>query len=93
MTTGARRIDGSMSCLAGIGAGIEDMIQAARDADLNVVIDGCAMDCAKKVFDLAGLTNTAQFRVTDLGIEKVKGAKATDEQIAVVLGRAREELN
>ena len=85
--------DGSMFCLAGIAAGIEEMIETAREADLNVVIDGCEMDCAKKVFDRAGLTNYTQFRVTDLGIRKIKGAKPTDQQIAVTIGRARRELN
>ncbi len=38
---------GAMFCLAGLGAGIEGMVQTARDADLNVVIDGCPMDRAK----------------------------------------------
>jgi len=60
---------GTMFCLAGIGAGIPAMVQTARDADLNVVIDGCPMDCAKKIFDKAGLANYVQIKVTDLGIE------------------------
>jgi len=49
--------EGVMFCLAGLGAGIQGMIQTARDADLNVVIDGCDMDCARKVFDNCGPTN------------------------------------
>jgi len=85
--------EGGMFCLAGIAAGIEDMVQAARDADLNIVMDGCSMDCAKKVFDNAGVTNYVQFRVTDLGFEKVKGLAATDAQIAAAVKRARLEIN
>ena len=81
--------EGTMFCLAGIGAGMEAMVQRARDADLNVVIDGCALDCAKSIFANAGLGNTVQFRVTDLGIEKVKGLRATDEQVETVIARAR----
>ena len=72
---------GTMFCLAGLGADIADMIQTARDADLNVVIDGCPMDCAKKIFDRAGVTSYTQIKVTDLGIEKVKGVRCTQEQI------------
>ena len=83
---------GGMFCLAGLGAGIEGMIQTARDADLNVVIDGCPMDCAKKIFDKVGVTNYAQIKVTDLGIEKVKGIKATDDQVARVVAKAKEVL-
>ena len=81
---------GTMFCLAGLGADIADMIQTARDADLNVVLDGCPMDCAKKIFDNAGVTNYVQVKVTDLGIEKVKGVRATDEQVAAAMEKARE---
>jgi uncharacterized metal-binding protein len=79
---------GAMFCLAGLGADIQGMVQTARDADLNMLIDGCAMDCAKKVFDRHGLTNYKQIKVTDLGIEKAKGAQCTDQQIALVIAEA-----
>ena len=68
------------------------MIQTAKDADLNLVIDGCPMECAKKTFDRCGVTNYKQFKVTDLGIEKVKGVRATDEQVAAAVAKAREVL-
>ena len=83
---------GSMFCLAGLGAGIQGMIQTAKDADLNLVIDGCPMDCAKKVFDKAGVTNYKIVKVTDLGIEKTKGVRATDEQVRKVKAKAEEIL-
>jgi len=50
------------------------------------------MDCAKKIFDRAGLTNYVQIKVTDLGIEKTKGVRATDEQVARLVAKAREVL-
>ena len=81
---------GTMFCLAGLGAGIPAMVQTARDADMNIVIDGCPMECAGKIFDKAGVTNYVQFKVTDLGIEKAKGVRATQEQIDRVIARARE---
>ena len=81
---------GTMFCLAGLGAGIQGMIQTAKDADMNVVIDGCPMECAKKIFDRAGVTNYVQLKVTDLGIEKAKGVRVTAEQIARVVAKARE---
>jgi uncharacterized metal-binding protein len=81
---------GTMFCLAGLGADIQGMIQTAKDADLNVVIDGCPMDCARKIFDRAGVTNYKQIKVTDLGIEKVKGVRCTQEQIDRTIAAARE---
>jgi len=83
---------GSMFCLAGLGAAIPGMIQKAREADLNVVIDGCDVECARKIFDRNGISNIAYIRVTDLGIEKVKGVKATDEQVATVVAKVKEAL-
>jgi len=83
---------GSMFCLAGLGAGIQGMVQTAKDADVNLVIDGCPMDCAKKVFEKAGITNYQCMKVTDLGIEKIKGVRCTDEQVAKVAAKARETL-
>jgi len=64
-----------------IGADIQGMVQTARDADLNLVIDGCPLDCAKKIFDRHGITNYVQVKVTDLDIEKQKGAAVADEQV------------
>ena len=83
---------GSMFCLAGIGAGIPNMVQSAKAADLNVILEWCPMDCAKKIFDHAGLANYVQVRVTDLGIEKQKGIRATDEQVARAAAKAREVI-
>jgi len=83
---------GSMFCLAGIGAGIVGMVKTARDADVNLVIDGCPMDCARKVFEKAGITNFTYVKVTDLGIEKKKGIRATDQEVARVVAKAREVL-
>ena len=76
---------GTMFCLAGLGADIQGMIQTARDADMNIVIDGCPLDCAKKIFDRAGVANYKQIKVTDLGIEKVKGVRCTQDQIDQVI--------
>ena len=83
---------GDMFCLAGLGGGVQGMIQTAKDADLNVVIDGCDMDCAKKCFEQAGVSNYVQVKVTDLGIEKAKPKAATDEQVAAVTAQVKRVL-
>jgi len=84
---------GTMFCLAGLGGDIQGMVQTARDADVNLVIHGCPMDCAKKTFDRHGITNYKQIKVTDLGIEKVKGVRCTSEQVAKVISKAKEVLS
>ena len=83
---------GTMFCLAGLGGDIQGMVQTARDADMNLVIDGCPMDCAKKTFDRHGIANYRQIKVTDLGIEKVKGVRCTQEQVDTVMAKACQVL-
>lgn len=81
---------GQMFCLAGLGGGIQGMIQTAKDADTNVVIDGCDVDCGKKCFEQAGVDNYVQMKVTDLGIEKAKPKAATDEEVAKVVAKVKD---
>jgi uncharacterized metal-binding protein len=83
---------GAMFCLAGLGAGLPNMIQSAKDADLNLVLDGCPLDCARLIFKNAGVTNVKIIRVTDHGIAKAKGVKITNEQVQKIAAVAREAL-
>ena len=83
---------GAMFCLAGLGADMQDMVQTARDADLNLLIDGCPVACAKAIFDRHGLTNYRQIKVTDLDIEKTNGARATDAQVDAVVVKVKKVL-
>lgn len=83
---------GTMWCLAGLGAEIGSIVERAKKADVNLVLDGCGVDCAKKIFDRAGVTNYTQIKVTDLGIEKIKGVRATDEQVAKLVAKVRSAL-
>jgi len=83
---------GSMFCLAGLGADLPNMVQQAKDADLNLVIDGCPIDCARKIFERHGLKNVQYVRITDLGIEKKKGVPVTEAEVAKVVAKCREVL-
>lgn len=84
---------GSMFCLAGIGAGIQQLVEQARNADLNLVVDGCPMDCARKVFEQAGLSNVRFLRVTDFGlVKKPKGTRATADEIQTIIEKIKLDL-
>jgi len=79
---------GAMFCLAGLGADLPNMVKTASEADLNIVLDGCPLDCAKLIFKKHNLQNVRILRVTDLGIEKAKGVKVTQDQIDRVYAEA-----
>jgi uncharacterized metal-binding protein len=69
---------GKMFCLAGLGGGIAGITQAAREAGDVLVLDGCAVGCAKAIMERAGIPVHGYLLVTDLGIDKVK-----DQQLAI----------
>lgn len=59
------------NCLSGVGAGISGFIQSAIAADKNIVIDGCPVQCAKKIM----LKNAPEAKLechvlTEYGIKK-----------------------
>ena len=60
-----------MNCLAAVGADIKPTIDAFKAANL-LLLDGCAVDCGKKILDKNGITNYHYLRITDLGFEKGK---------------------
>lgn len=76
---------GRMSCLAALGGDHVSMIEAAKKADARIVIDGCAEDCGRRVMERVGIADFRHVRVTDLGIEKVKGVWAKPEQVSLVV--------
>lgn len=57
------------SCLAGIGAGIQPFIDAAKAADRVITVDGCEVGCARKVIENIGLTPKS-FILTQMGLTK-----------------------
>jgi uncharacterized metal-binding protein len=63
---------GKMFCLAGIGGQLSGFVQSARDVVEMVVIDGCAVGCAKAILKQAEVPLTNYLVLTDEGIEKNK---------------------
>jgi uncharacterized metal-binding protein len=60
-----------MTCLAGIGADLSGFVESAKGADINITIDGCPVQCAKKSLERIGVM-PASYVLTDFGIEKGK---------------------
>jgi len=58
-----------MKCLAFIGAGIPEMIDAVRKTNM-LVIDGCNLDCGRLTMEKNGISDFCHLRLTDLGYIK-----------------------
>ena len=82
---------GKMACLAGIGAGSSGIIESTRAAAKVLVIDGCPVDCGKKVLEKAGFSDFKHMRVTEQGFEKGK-SPATENAINTISTKGGELL-
>jgi uncharacterized metal-binding protein len=82
---------GKMFCLAGIGGKVENIVNATRNADLLLAIDGCPQDCAKKTLEQAGFQNFRHARVTDFGMKKGL-TEVNEDSIEKVVFRCKEIL-
>lgn len=58
-----------MSCLAGVGAGVEALVAASTGACGTLAIDGCTVGCAKTVLEGVGLEPVSVV-LEDMGYEK-----------------------
>ncbi len=70
---------GHMACLAGVAAGINTKIKAAREADGRIALNGCRLCCAKKILEKAGIKDSISIVAMDSGI-KVAGERPTKEE-------------
>jgi len=65
-------------CLAGVGADLSGFILSSKEME-TVLIDGCAVGCAKKIFERHGITPTHYFVVTEMGVKKSYDYDKVDE--------------
>lgn len=75
-----------MNCLAAAAAGKEPTIDMFKQANL-LLIDGCQLDCGKRILDKAGIGNYRYLRLTDMGYAK-GNTPVCDEVITAVYDKA-----
>jgi uncharacterized metal-binding protein len=63
---------GKMSCLAAIGAHLDNFVRSAKNASTLVAIDGCPVSCARHALEHAGISLQTYVLLYDLGIEKTR---------------------
>lgn len=76
---------GKFFCLAGVGGTVEKIIDTAHNSDERVVIDGCPMQCAKKIMENKGLKMDRYVVITELGIEKTPELVAKPDYVQRVI--------
>jgi uncharacterized metal-binding protein len=82
---------GKMFCLAGIGGGVEGILNTTRAAGRILAIDGCSVDCVKHSLRKAGFTDFQHLQLAELGFEKGK-SPLTDDAVEKVAQAGRDLL-
>ena len=75
---------GEMSCLAGVGGKVKSLLNKAQTAQEILVIDGCALNCARHTLELAGITGFKHLELHRLGFRK-GACPVTPERIAAAV--------
>ena len=83
---------GKMFCLAGVGGRVSGILKSTEAAASILAIDGCALDCARKSLEEAGITRFNHLRLTNLGFEK-GNAEVDSDSIAQVVEKAKTFLS
>ena len=69
---------GKMYCLPAIGAHLSPFVDNAKEASLNITIDGCPVACAKKSLEHIGVT-PKPYILTEMGL--IKGKTQITEKV------------
>ena len=82
---------GKMSCLAGIGGRVSNLMDVAKAAQAILAIDGCPLHCARNTLKTAGFTKFEHVCLSDLGLEKGK-TPVTEDVVAKVALAGKNKL-
>ena len=74
---------GKMYCLAGIGGQIPGILSTTQSASKILAIDGCPMNCAKKILERVGFSQFEHLCLSDAGFQK-GASPSTPENIEKV---------
>ncbi|MDD1711698.1 MAG: putative zinc-binding protein [Methanoregulaceae archaeon] len=76
---------GSIACVALLATGAEGLIDSAQNADEVLILDGCPMQCGKKIADARGVPSAQYLVVTELGITKGPSKSYTEDDVETIV--------
>ena len=69
-----------MSCIAGVGGDVRSLVRTAQSGRKIIVLDGCALHCAKQCLDRYGIPVNVHLGLHKAGIKKRYHREATPEE-------------
>ncbi|MCP4787534.1 MAG: zinc-binding protein [Fuerstiella sp.] len=82
-----------MSCIAGVGGGVEPLVKKAKSGRRIISLDGCALLCVKRCLAQQEIDPTFEYTLTDFGIKKQAHTDFLDSDVDVVKTRVIADIN
>jgi uncharacterized metal-binding protein len=73
-----------MSCIAGVGGGVEPLVKKANSGRKIISLDGCALHCVKRCLSMHDVAPTFEFTLTDHGIKKLAHTDFLESDVSMI---------
>lgn len=81
-----------MSCIAGLGGDVPQLVRKAQSGRPILAIDGCPLQCVRKTLVRHGLAPQKAVTLSELGVKKRQGRDFEVDEAEQILGRLVVEL-
>ncbi|MGX5915360.1 putative zinc-binding protein [Aliidiomarina sp. Khilg15.8] len=66
-----------MSCIAGVGGDVKQLVKTAKSGRNIIALDGCPLNCVKQTLAKKEVAPTWHIQLTDMGLKKKDGESCT----------------
>ncbi len=82
-----------MSCIAGVGGGVESLVRKAKSGRMIIALDGCELHCVKNCLVQHGVESTLHYTLTKHGIKKKYKSDFSDSDLNDVKTRVMNDID
>ena len=82
-----------MSCIAGVGGDVPQLVSKARSAHRIVAIDGCPVHCVKRCLARHGVDPRWHYTLSTFEIKKREGKECSPEDLQRVFAKIAADMN
>ena len=82
-----------MSCIAGVGGGVEPLVRKAKSGRRIVSLDGCELHCVKRCLSQHSIEPTIEYTLTDFGIKKQAHTDYLESEVAEVRSKVMADID
>ncbi|WP_444997483.1 putative zinc-binding protein [Aliikangiella sp. IMCC44359] len=82
-----------MSCIAGVGGGVEPLVKKAKSGRKIISLDGCHLHCVKHCLSKHNIESMSHYTLTEFGIKKKYHKDFLPSDVANVKAKVIEAIN